>query len=130
MLRTFNSIIRPTLEFAAPTFHPMLTGELRDKLESVQKRASKLVFGWGSSYDEIISNGKMKTLDSRREELTANFARKAVKSERFGSWFKEKIYDGINLRDSTRKKYEEKHARTERLRRSPVYYMTRILNEK
>ena len=108
----------------------MLTGDLRDKIESAQKRASKLVFGWDSKYDEVIESGKMKTLNDRREELTANFARKAAGSERFGGWFTEKVYDGINLRDTTKKRYEEIHARTQRLRKSPVFYMTRILNEK
>ena len=46
LLRTFNTVIRPTLEYAVPTYHPMLTAELRDQIESTQKRTSKLIFGW------------------------------------------------------------------------------------
>ena len=37
LLRTFNTLIRPTLEYAAPTYHPMLTAELRDRIEYIQK---------------------------------------------------------------------------------------------
>ena len=86
-----------------------------------------MIFGWSSSYDEIVSTGKMETLDSRRERLTMNFARKAAKSHRFGSWFQEKNYEGLNLRRE--KRYEEKFAKTERLKKSPLYYMRRGLNE-
>ena len=83
LLKTFNSVIRPTLEYAAPTFHPMLTLEQRDKIEQVQKRASKIIFGWDSNYDELIDSGRLETLDSRRERLTLNFAKKAANDPRF-----------------------------------------------
>ena len=128
LLMTFNTIIRPTLEYAAPTFHPMLNQEMRDNIESIQKRASKLIFGWNTSYDEIIQAGKMVTLDRRREELTKKFAIKASKSARFSGWFEEKSYLGLNIREKCRKKYIEKFARTDRLKKSPIYYMTRLLN--
>ena len=83
LLRAFNSVIRPTLEYAAPTYHSMLTQEMRDQIEWVQKRASKLIFGWGSNYDEVIASGKMSTLEERREELTKRFAYKTSKNPRF-----------------------------------------------
>ena len=128
LLTIFNTVIRPTLEYAVPTYHPMmLNQEMAEDFEQIQKRASKLIFGWHSSYDEVISSGKMETLDSRRENLTKKFALKTSKNKRFGSWFREKDYGTLNLR--SKKKFEEDYARTERMRKSPVYYMQRILNE-
>ena len=48
LLKVFNTVVRPTLEYAVPTYHSMLTGEMRDEIEQIQKRASKLIFGWDS----------------------------------------------------------------------------------
>ena len=124
LLKVFNSIVRPTLEYASPTFHSMLTQEMTDEIEGIQKRASKLIYGWDSNYDEIIDSGKMETLSARRERLTLNFARKTAKQPRFANWFKEKSYQGLNLRKE--KKFEEVFAKTERLKKSPLYYLSLI----
>ena len=64
MLKTFNTV---TLEYAVPTYHPMLTGEQRDQIEQFQKRASKIIFGWGMDYDTLMASGKMETLESIRD---------------------------------------------------------------
>ena len=125
LLRTWNTMIRPTLEYAVPTYHPMLTAEMRDQIESVQKRASKMIFGWHTHYDEIINSGKMQTLDRRREDLTRRFAEKTSKNARFGHWFREKD-NNVNLR--VKKRFVEDYARTERMKKSPVLYMQRLLN--
>ena len=69
----------------------------------------------------------MQTLNERRENLTLKFVQKASKSERFGTWFQEKDYGDINLRQ--KKRFNEETARTERLKKSPVYYMRRLLND-
>ena len=124
LLKIFNVFIRPILEFAAPTFHPMLNNTMKDEIELIQKRACKMIFGWDSSYDVLVSNGSIETLDSRREKLTINFAKKCASSARFGHWFEEKPAN--NLRSGLR--YEEKFARTERLKNSPLFYMRRALN--
>ena len=119
--------MRPTLEYAVPTYHPMLSAELSDRIESIQKRASKMIFGWGSSYDQIIDSGKMVSLADRREELTKKFAVKTSKNNRFAHWFKRKDYGDLNLR--VKKPFEENFARTERMKKSPVFYMRKLLNE-
>ena len=124
LLKMFNVFIRPILEYAAPTFHSMLNGYLRDQIEQIQKRACKLIYGWNVSYDELIMTGKVVTLEKRRELLALNFAKKCTKNDRFKDWFKEKPKN--NLRSQTL--YEEKFARTEGLKKSPLYYLRRALN--
>ena len=130
MMKIFNTIIRPCLEYAVPTFGPMLTEEMKNELESIQKRACKIVFGWDSSYSELIASGRVESLEKRREKLILNFAHKCVKNPRFVSWFPERNYDGMNVELRARQKYEEKYARTERLKKSPIFHMRRALNEK
>ena len=106
--------------------HPMLTGGMRDELEQIQKRACKIAFGYDVSYDKLVVDGTIETLECRREKLTVNFAKKCTRNERFSSWFERKN-PAVNLRNSLT--YEESFARTERLRKSPLYYMRRALNK-
>ena len=126
LLKVFNTIVRSTLEYAVPTYHPMLTGELRDSIERIQKQACKIIFGWDSDYDTLVSSGRIESLDSRREKLTLNFAKKAAQDPRFEHWFPVKDYGSLQLRRE--RKYEEYYARTERLMKSPLFYMRRALN--
>ena len=84
------------------------------------------MFGWDANYDELVSSGEIISLHERRENLVLSFAKKAKKDIRFKHWFPEKDYGTLNLRRE--KKYEEQHARTERLRKSPIFFMRRLLN--
>ena len=127
LLSNYYSLVRSTLEYAAPTFHPMLSAGMSDELEYIQKRACKLIFGWDASYNDLVSNGKIETLKSRRNKLTLNFAKKCEKNPRFKPWFAEKDYSNLNLREERR--FEELFARTERLKNSPLFYMRRALND-
>ena len=104
--------------------HPMLTGGMRDEIEQVQKRACRIIFGFNTPYDVLVNNNKIETLESRRERLTLSFAKKCEKSDRVGNWFKKKPQ--TNLRRSLT--FEESFARTERLKKSPLFYMRRALN--
>ena len=126
LLKIFNTVIRSTLEFAVPTYHPMLSNDLCDNIESIQKRASKIIFGWNSNYDELVNSGRIETLQCRRERLTLNFAKKAASDPRVCHWFPKRNYGDLNLRREA--EYEEHFARTERLKMSPLYYMQRALN--
>ena len=66
---------------------------MRDELEYIQKRASKIAFGWDSSYDELVSDGRVVMLEERRRRMTTNFAKKAEQNPNFKHWFKEKVYN-------------------------------------
>ena len=124
LLKVFNTVIRPALEYAAPTFHSMLPAYLSDEIEGVQRRACKIIFGYNSSYDDLINSGTIETLSSRREKLTVNFAKKCTSNPRFKHWFEER--EENCLRNNV--KYVETFAKTERLRKSPLHYMRRALN--
>ena len=125
LLKIFNTCIRPCLEYVAPVFHPMLTKEMSNEIENIQKRACKIIFGWNSSYSRLVQDGVVQTLEERRENLTVNFAKKSEASDRFKKWFPDRQYN-VNVRNPQR--LEESFARTERMRNSPLYYMRRALN--
>ena len=98
---------------------------MSNSLEQIQKRVCKIIYGWDIRYDDLVNDGIIEPLYKRRERLTMNFAKKAVQSERFSKWFPLKN-NPVNLRNC--QKYEEFYARTERLKKSPLFYMRRGLN--
>ena len=109
----------------------MLTKQMSDEIETIQKRACRIIYGYDKPYDQIISDNLLPSLSTRREELTLKFATKCANSARFGDWFPKKehyedIVNGHCLR--TEKTYREDYARTDRLKNSPVFYMRRQLN--
>ena len=127
LLKVFNTCIRPTLEYVAPTYHPMLTKEMSDNIEQIQRRAIKLIYGWDADYQKLLDEERITSLSTRREELTLKFAKKTAENTRFSDWFVKKIPGVYDIRNE--KKYVEYYGRTERLRKSPLFYMRRMLNE-
>ena len=75
-----------------------------------------------------MMEGRIETLESRREKITLKFAEKTSKNPRFESWFRRKDYSNVNPELRREQTFEESFARTERLRKSPVFYMRRVLN--
>ena len=57
-----------------------------------------------------------------------NFAEKALKNPRFQGWFKKRDYSAVNPELRREQEFEECFARTERLKKSPVFFMRRALN--
>ena len=126
LLKAFNTLVRPTLEYAVPTYHPMLNITMKNEIEKVQMRASKIIFGWESDYQELLDNETIQSLESRRKKITLKFAQKAEKNARFSHWFQKNVPNRDLRKNLT---YVEEFARTNRLRNSPLYYMRRALNE-
>ena len=66
------------------------------------------------------------TLEARRVKLCTKFAKKAERNEKHKMWFKPK--PKVNTRQ-TDDKYWKTLARTNRLKTSPISYLTNLLNE-
>ena len=130
LLKVYKTIILPSVEYSSVIYGCMIPDYLSNKLESVQKQALKIIFGWDKDYNEIIASGEISTLAERRKEATLNFAIKTAASPRFGPlWFKKSPETEVEVRPTTRKHYVERFCRTERSKSSPINYMTRLLNE-
>ena len=72
MLRVFTAVVRSLTEYACPAWHTALTEQQSDKLESIQKRALKIIFP-ELSYRETLAASGLPALCERRESLRGQF---------------------------------------------------------
>ena len=61
-----------------------------EEIEYVQKRASKIIFGWETDYNALVNEKKIESVEERRERLTLNFAQKTSNNPRFAHWFEKR----------------------------------------
>jgi hypothetical protein len=119
--------VRSILEYASVVWHSGLTLENKANIERVQKCALSIILGKDYiSYENAMSILDLESLSRRREKLSIKFAKKSFKSEKFSSWF---VPDENPL--NTRRKIKivkPALARTTRLRKSALPYLTSILN--
>ena len=75
LLELYNSVLRSAVEYCSVVYHSMIPTALADKLESVQRKALRIIYGWDSNIDDIIAAKNIESLASRREKSVLNFAR-------------------------------------------------------
>ncbi len=63
--------IRPIMEYACEVWHPGLTKEQSDSLESIQKRVLKIVHK-DTNYEEALNLAKLPKLSEHREHMCKN----------------------------------------------------------
>ena len=120
--------MRPVIDFASVTYHSMLTDEQSEKLEQLQQRALKIIYGTNIGSSERLERSGLQELRIRRENMFVKFAIKCSKNPKIkDSWFPLAEENNYNLREVT--KYREEIARTDRLKNSPIYRMRKRLNE-
>ena len=108
----------------------MLTDQNSRAIERVQKSALSVILGPSYlCYENALSQTGLKRLDVRREQLSLTFAKKTAKHPLHSSWFKKQPEnEHINTR-SAKPKFAPVQARTQRLKRSPIAYLTQLLND-
>ena len=130
LVKVYPTMIRPAVEYASVVYHSLIPGYLSDQLESVQKHAMKIVYGWEVDYMGLLDRGIITSLKNRREEAVKKFALKSEKDDRFREkWFNRRDTMERETRPGVRNNYEERRCNTERDKKNPVYQMTRVLNE-
>ena len=120
--------VRSVLEYAAVVWHPGLTLENTTSIERVQKSALAIILGKDYlSYENALARLDMEKLSTRREVLCKKFALKALKSEKYSSWFvtEEKTY---NTRRKVNK-LKPTQTRTARFNKSTIPYLTNLINQ-
>ena len=119
--------IRSILEFAVPVWHSSLTGEDRLLIERIQKSALHIILGNRyQSYTSALKLLQLETLFRRRQKLCAKFARKSFKNAKFNKWFK--LNDRVTVTRQQGRKFCQVYCRTQRFERSPISYITELLN--
>ena len=105
----------------------MLSNEQSERLEALQRKALRIIYGFDKSYDELLTITGTCKLKERREATALSFANKLASSERFRHLFPLNQAGGMSTR--RRKKYYEENSRTTRLYNSPLFYLRRLLSQ-
>ncbi|XP_033127428.1 uncharacterized protein LOC117125137 [Anneissia japonica] len=84
LLCVFITYIRPVLEYAYPLWHISLTIIQRNRIERVQKRALRSIFGMDyCSYDNALILSGLSSLNTRRDNLMMKFGNELLASKLF-----------------------------------------------
>ena len=95
----YTRVLRPIIEYASVTYGPMLSLEMSKEIERLQLHVMKIVHGNTVSYNTVIKETDLKTLQERRSEKIEKFARKTVSNLRFSAnWFPLNPPSGHNIR--------------------------------
>ena len=115
------------MEMAYPVWHPGLTVQEARNIERIQKTALAIIRGHThTTYREALVHFDLESLKQRRENLCLNFAKKALKSEKFSNWF---CYDNEEkVTRSTKMPLKKIHCRTKRSLKSPIPHLPELLN--
>ena len=128
LLDVYIKQIRSLAEFAVPVWNSSLTGDDIVNLERIQKTALHIIMGQEyKSYSSALKTTGLEKLSERRKKICLKFAKRAQKHPKFSKWFK------ANPKRSTRlpqPKFCAPVYRTERFRKSPLCYLTTLLNSK
>ena len=70
LLDIYNGVLRPSAEYCIVIYNTLIPKYLSDRLEDVQKRAMRIIFGWQVNYAALLEEGKIQSLQSRREQAS------------------------------------------------------------
>ena len=118
--------IRSVVEQSSTVWHSSLTKGEKYDLERVQKVALQIILrDQYISYEDALQLCNLKTLSDRRSGLCLSFAKKCVKNEKTLDMFP--LNDGVRTTRIS-EKYKVTKANTDRLAKSAIPYMQRLLN--
>jgi hypothetical protein len=103
----------------------MLTGAQSEDLEKLQRQSLKIIYGFEHSYRQLLEITGLSTIKERRRVAIERFATKTAAGN-YHHWFP--LNTGARSRRALH--YQEKYARTDRLKYTPIYHMRRVLNGK
>ena len=130
LVKAYKTLIRPTVEYAAPAWHSLLTAGQAADLEKQQSQALKNIYGVGLSAHKMRLKAGVDVLSKRREEASKKFAKKNVLNPRCAAWFPSRDPPTYARRTNVRYPiYKETTSRTDRQRNTPKNYLLRKLNE-
>ena len=121
--------IRSLLEQSATVWHSSLSKENIQDLERVQKSACRIMLKEKyQGYKNALKKLDLLTLDERREELCLQFAIKCTKNPKTVEMFPRNLKKHI-MQTRNPETFKVQFANTERLKKSPIIFMQKLLNE-
>ena len=129
LLAVYTTQIRSLLEFAVAVWNGGITVAQSAQLERVQKCALAIILSNNYiDYENALSETQFETLATRRKLLCLKFAKKASKHPKFANWFCQSQTKAYNTRKPN-EKFKPVISRTSRYEKSPIAYLTKLLNE-
>ena len=130
LVTTYKTLIRPSIEYAAPAWHSLLTAGQAAVLKRQQVQSLRNIYGYGLSVDKLRKKANIHLLSTRRERISKMFAVKCLSNERSAHWFKKRPVPMYSRRQGVNyPTYRENLARTDRQKNTPMNYLVRKLNE-
>ena len=124
MIEVYEKEILSLLEQAVPVWHSGLTVIQENAIERVQKAALYVILDSNyNNYENACAITGLTPLKQRREQICLKFARKNLKQK--DSLFKK---ENISLNLRRKERVKEYFCRTRRFERSPLPYLSKLLN--
>ena len=128
LVQIYCMYIRSVLEFNSCVWYSSITQEEKNNIERVQKIACRVILKENyTTYEDALESLKLQNLEQRRIKLATRFAEKCTEHENFSDLFPK---NPNNLNHRYREKYQVKHATTQKLYKSSIPSMQRLLNSK
>ena len=125
----YVTFIRSILEQSCTVWHSSLNSENREDLERVQKNALKIILGNKyKHYTHALNYMNIESLEDRRDLLCSRFANNYLKHEKTKAMFPLNNKTRI-METRTKEKFKVNPANTERLKKSAVIFMQKMLNK-
>lgn len=123
LLDVYIKQCRCMLELAVPVWNPAISKSEISQIERVQKTALAVILGKNyNSYEEALDVLKLSSLEDRRLEICKTFARKSQQHEKFQNWYTYSDEPSVET-------FKPVPYRTLRYKKSPLPYLTDLLNE-
>ena len=130
LINIYVLYIRSVLEQSCQVWHSSLSTENVSDLERIQKNALKIILGESYvSYEKALTITNLETLRDRRNTLCLKFARNCLKTPLVKDMFPVNTVNTNTMNTRKREHFQVAHAKTERLRKSAIPHMQRLLNE-
>ena len=131
LVDVYTKQVRCVLELAVAAWSPGITSGQVTQIERVQKAAFAVILGDDYiDYRNALAMLGLQTLCERRKALCLKFGKKSVKSEKFKHWFVERhVPEEQTQTRSTKTSLLPVDTRTKRYSKSPIPYLTSLLNE-
>ena len=136
LVTVYKLFIRSILEQSCVVWHSAITQEEENDIERVQKVCLKIILkGKYEGYDQALKITNLATLVQRRVTLCLNFAKKCLDNEKTRHMFplnrssRALPKRNENYQNYQKEKYHVQHSRTERLAKSAIPYLQRLLNQ-
>ena len=116
------------MEFGVPVRNSAQTKEKVTDIERVQKSFLYIVLENDYlDYDNALAKVGLDSLEDRRLQLCTSFAKNAAKDPKHKIWFVEHKQSGVETQ-SVKSKYKTPLHRLNRFGKSPIPYLTGLLN--